>query len=65
PAFPYQQNQTSLPAYKAPLMLDGDIGGLTPVFVEVIPHAVNIIIPKAVFERTICHCSQTDQLAAS
>ncbi|MBI2811387.1 MAG: hypothetical protein EKK48_24305 [Candidatus Melainabacteria bacterium] len=60
-----QQNQSSLPANKTPLMLDGDIEGLTPVLVEVIPHAVNVIIPKAVFERTICHCSQADQLAAS
>lgn len=54
-----QRIESSCPASESPLMLDGDINGHAPVIVEVIPHAVNIMIPKAVFERTICHCSLT------
>lgn len=52
-----QRIQSSYPAYEAPLMLDGDINGHTPTTVEVIPHAVNVMIPKGVFERIMCHCS--------
>jgi len=50
----------SCPVNEALLMLDGDINGHAPVTVEVIPHAVNIMIPKGVFERTFCNYSLSE-----
>lgn len=50
------------PNRRVPVMLDGDISGYAPVTVEVIPHVVNVIIPKNVHEKTVCRYSESSSI---
>ncbi|MBX9570691.1 MAG: NAD(+)/NADH kinase [Candidatus Obscuribacterales bacterium] len=62
PSEPNQSSVRAMGSKQVPMMLDGDINGLTPALIEVVPHAVNVMIPMDVYERTICRCSSAEQV---